>query len=100
MKQTLKIIGIIVTCVYVALVLLSTKVVWTEPAVVLEKIATQNRDGHITNYVLILKYQDGFIEEKVVRISTYANCKIGDIYYFNRDSTNWSNIDFMPIKLD
>jgi hypothetical protein len=93
MKE-IKFIAIFIACIILIVYLFDKSTVWyTKPAKVIQHIFTQSKNGdRIEKYFVIVQYENGEVEERVVNVRQYVHLKDGQIYYFTKDSNNVSLI--------
>ena len=82
---------LILVCVFVGMVYyqMSHTVHYTMTGTCEEKIISQNRDGNILKYIILVKLEDGKVIEKEVEPVAYVSYVKGHTYVFSFSKVNW-----------
>lgn len=82
---------LLVVCIFIALgyYMASHTVHYTMTGTCEEKITTQNRDGRIIHYTILVKLENGEVIEREVEPAGYISYVKGHTYVFSFSKVNW-----------
>jgi len=86
LKQFLILVCVIVGIIYYAH---THTVHYTMTGTCEEKIISQDRDGFIIYYMILVKLEDGKVIEKEVKPAAYVSYIKGHTYVFSFSKVNW-----------